>query len=134
MAAWYCWGSPGAVQCVIYGDGFEFLYDKETGRLGLIDWGTVGWGPLLYDVALAGEMFDKVSKRQVEMFQASYLAESPVKPQEMEGVRHYPALNWALLAKFFAWRLAHNVTHGDDDPTLNERSLLEIREALERML
>jgi hypothetical protein len=69
-----------------------------------------------------------------EQFLSAYLATAPIQPGELAGLQHYAALHWAQLAKYFAWRLAHNVTLGDDDPHANARSLAEIRSALEALL
>jgi hypothetical protein len=37
-------------------------------------------------------------------------------------------------AKYFAWRLAHNVTLGDPDPNGNEQGLAEHRDELANIL
>ncbi|WP_201374615.1 phosphotransferase enzyme family protein [Ktedonobacter robiniae] len=117
----------------LYGDSLQVLYDRETHRVGLIDWGTIGWGPLLFDVALATELFS-FSQAQTDYFLQSYLAKAPIEPQELEGLKYYQALRYAQLAKFFAWRLAHQATLGNPDPLANELALRENRMALEHLL
>lgn len=117
----------------LYGDSLQVLYDRETHQVGLIDWGTISWGPLLFDVALAAELFS-FSTFQTDCFLQGYLAEAPIEPQELEGLKFYQALHHAQLAKFFAWRLAHQTTLGNPDPLANELALKENRMALEHLL
>lgn len=114
---------------VIIGDYIELLHDTTTAQLGLIDTGAVGWGPLLFDVAIMQDQFPAGEPR--EHFLSAYLAAAPVQPGELAGLQHYAALHWAQIAKFFAWRVAHDVRLGDADPDGNARSLAEIRAALE---
>lgn len=121
----------------IYGDYMEFLCDPTTGQIGLIDWGTVRWGPLLFDIALVQQQFHGVGQQwqqQTDQFMQEYLREGPISLQEMVGAPYYLALHLAELAKFFAWRVAHNITQGDDEPDANQRSLVEIQQALEHTL
>ncbi len=121
---------------VTVGDFMEFLRDPATGAVGLIDTGTVGWGPLLFDVAIALHQFarDGNGAEEGKTFLQAYAAAAPIHPAELAGVRHYEALHWAQLTKYFAWRVAHNVTMGDRTPGANERSLRELRDALEALL
>jgi hypothetical protein len=71
---------------------------------------------------------------QHEQFLTTYLAAAPIQSGELAGLRQYAALHWAQLAKYFAWRLAHDVRLGDADPDGNARSLAEVRAALESLL
>jgi Ser/Thr protein kinase RdoA (MazF antagonist) len=102
----------------------------------LIDTGAVGWGPLLFDVAIMLDAFPQSEKivEQHEQFLTTYLAAAPIQSGELAGLRQYAALHWAQLAKYFAWRLAHDVRLGDADPDGNARSLAEVRAALESLL
>jgi Ser/Thr protein kinase RdoA (MazF antagonist) len=121
----------------MYGDYMEFICDSTTNQVGLIDWGAFDWGPLLFDLAIVDEEFrgaGGAAEVQIQQFYSAYLAESPVTAQEVAGVTAYTALHTAQIAKYFAWRLAHNVTRGDDDPDGNARSLAEIRTELEQLL
>ncbi|GHO82390.1 hypothetical protein KSZ_03960 [Dictyobacter formicarum] len=117
----------------LYGDSLQVLYDQTTRQVGLIDWGAVGWGPLLFDVALTAEHFTS-SQAQTDYFLQSYLAEAPINPQELAGLQYYQALHSAQLAKLFAWRLAHQATLGNPDPLANEMALRENRMMLEQRL
>jgi hypothetical protein len=57
-----------------------------------------------------------------------------VTAQEIAGVTAYAALHAAQIAKYFAWRLAHDVRLGESDPNGNARSLAEMRTELEQLL
>lgn len=121
---------------ITIGDYMELLYDPETTSLGMIDTGSVGWGPLLFDIAMMREEFpeaDGTSDPQAEFLQA-YLRSGPIHPDELAGLRQYAALHWAQITKYFAWRLAHNITQGDEDPDGNAHSLVVVRTALESLL
>lgn len=104
--------------------------------MGLIDTGALGWGPLLFDLAIMLDQIPDAPQAGAarELFLRSYQAIAPLRPDELDGLRHYDALHWAQLARYFAWRLAHQVALGDPDPEGNARSLAEVREALERAL
>lgn len=117
---------------VIYGDGLQVLRNEETGQVGLIDWGAVGWGPLLFDVALAVEGFRGAGATQTEELVASYLAEAPIAPREVRGLERYVALLWARQARYFAWRLVHDVIRGDPRADNNAQTLAEMRRKLEQ--
>ncbi|MEO7908263.1 MAG: phosphotransferase [Roseiflexaceae bacterium] len=121
---------------VTIGDYMELLHDPATGHVGLIDTGAVGWGPLLFDVAIMLGGFPPGERigEQHEQFLSAYLASAPIQPGELAGIRQYAALHWAQLAKYFAWRLAHDVKLGDADLDGNARSFAEIRAALESFL
>lgn len=121
---------------VIVGDYMELLYDPATLRLGMIDTGAVSWGPLLFDVALMCEeppAAGGASDPQAQFLQA-YLTSGLIQPGELAGLRQYAALHWAQIAKYFAWRLFHQITLGDPDPDANVRSVLDTRTALETLL
>jgi Ser/Thr protein kinase RdoA (MazF antagonist) len=118
-----------------YGDGFNILCDSAAGAHGWIDWGTLDWGPLLFDIVYAIHMVGgAVQPQRTHRVVEAYLAESPIKPEELRGVDMYAALMEARGAKYFAWRLAHGVTLGNDDPQGNEQSLSSHRRELERLL
>jgi Ser/Thr protein kinase RdoA (MazF antagonist) len=121
----------------MYGDRMEFICDPMTNQVGLIDWGAFDWGPLLFDLAIVGKELRGVSRAwesQLDLFYTAYLAESPVAAQEVAGVTAYAALHAAQIAKYFAWRLAHDVTRGESDPNGNTSGLAEMRTELEQLL
>jgi hypothetical protein len=53
---------------------------------------------------------------------------------ELEGLNYYKALVWARQAKYFAYRVAANVTLGDANPAGNAKRLEESRQQLEHFL
>lgn len=119
---------------VIWADRVEILSERETGHVGIIDWGAIERGPLLFDVALTVLWLFPEGKRMHEEFLQAYLAEAPISVSELEGLRYYKALVWARQAKYFAYRVAANVTRGSSNPDGNEQSLTEARQELERLL
>lgn len=118
----------------IIGDYMEILLDAATDSIGLIDCGSVGWGALLFDLAIMIDELPRSDEVERQRFLQAYLSSSPIQPAELVGLRHYQALHWAQLAKYFAWRLAHDITMGDETPNANADSLAEIRAELERLV
>jgi hypothetical protein len=88
----------------------------------VIDWGTVSFGPLVFDLALAAEGARRAGHRDVSELWASYLDIGPIRREEMEGLPYYEALMWARSAKYFAYRLQNGVSLGNAAPGANERS------------
>jgi Ser/Thr protein kinase RdoA (MazF antagonist) len=119
---------------VIWADRVEMLCDSATGRVGLIDWGAIERGPLLFDVALTGLWIFPEGSPAYEAFLAAYLAAAPIARSELDGLDYYKALLWARQAKYFAYRVSAGVTLGDPDPRRNTERLAEARRALERFL
>jgi len=119
---------------VIWADRMEILREKETGRVGIIDWGAIERGPLLFDVALSMLwLFPEGSKASGEFLRA-YLAVAPISAQELRGLTYYKALVWARQAKYFAYRVAANVTLGDASPDGNAKNLARSQQELEHLL
>lgn len=119
---------------VIWADRVEILSERETGRVGIIDWGAIERGPLLFDVALTVLWLFPEGRRMHEEFLQAYLAEAPISASELAGLNYYKALVWARQAKYFAYRVAANVTLGSSNPDGNDQSLTEARQELERLL
>jgi Ser/Thr protein kinase RdoA (MazF antagonist) len=115
----------------IYGDGLQLRVDGRDGSIGLIDWGTVCRGPLLFDLALAAHHAGQVDLSELW---AGYLAVGPLQPAELAGLRHYEALMWARSAKYFAFRLEHRVRLGDARRGANQAALARAVSALQRLL
>jgi homoserine kinase type II len=82
-----------------------FRIDPLTGRLGLVDWGPVASGPLMYDLASAvAYAGGPVAAR--DLIEA-YLAAGPVPRDEMDAaLPTMLMLRWAVEADHFAQRLA----------------------------
>ncbi len=70
---------------VIWGDRMEIMREKETGHAGIIDWGTIEYGPLLFDVALATLWLFPEGTTAYEEFLQTYLAEAPISESELAG-------------------------------------------------
>lgn len=119
---------------VIWADRMEIVREKETGQVGIIDWGAIERGPLAFDVALSMFwLFPEGSLASHEFLQA-YLAVAPISVQELQGLPYYKALFWARQAKYFAYRIAARVTLGDASPEGNTRHFAESRQHLEHLL
>lgn len=119
---------------VIWADRMEIVREKETGQVGIIDWGAMGWGPLAFDVALSLlRLFPERSQASHEFLQA-YLTVAPVSVLDLQGLTYYKALFWARQAKYFAYRIAARVTLGDASQEGNVRHFTEARQHLEHLL
>ena len=119
---------------VIWADRMEIVREKETGQVGIIDWGAIERGPLAFDVALSLLwLFPEGSPAAYEFLQA-YLAVAPIAVQELAGLPYYKTLFWARLAKYFAYRMAAGVPLGDVGPEENARHFAEARTQLEDLL
>jgi Ser/Thr protein kinase RdoA (MazF antagonist) len=108
---------------VLHGDPAPgaFRLDPQTGRLGLVDWGPAGTGPLMYDVAAAVGYAGGGSRDLVE----AYLAAGPVPREEVEAALPTMLLfRWAVRADHHARRLAAADRPADRD------GLAAAREAL----
>jgi Ser/Thr protein kinase RdoA (MazF antagonist) len=118
----------------IYGDGLQVRIDPRDGSVGVIDWGTVSFGPLVFDLALAAESSRRAGHRDLGALWASYFEIGPVRPDELEGLPQYEALIWARSAKYFAYRLQNGVSLGDARRGANERSFRRAWLALHRLV
>jgi Ser/Thr protein kinase RdoA (MazF antagonist) len=118
----------------IYGDGLQVRGSTRDESIGLIDWGTVSHGPLLFDLALSVHAAQRAGHVDLTEFFAPYLAKAPIQPAELDGLRYYEALMWARSAKYFGYRLRHQVLLGDPRPRANADSLARARAALERLV
>jgi homoserine kinase type II len=90
----------------LHGDPYygAFLLDRETGRIGIIDWGSVVFGPLVYDLASAVMYAGGIET--AEGLLDSYSATGAVPPAEIEAA--LPVLlrfRWAVQADYFAARV-----------------------------
>ena len=119
---------------VIWADRMEILREKETGRVGIIDWGAIERGPLLFDVALSMHWLFPEGSMAYDEFLQAYLATAPISVHELRGLLYYKALFWARQAKYFAYRIATNVTLGDKSLDGNARHLADARQELEHLL
>jgi homoserine kinase type II len=109
---------------VIHGDpaARAFRLDVDTGRVGVLDWGTVITGPLVYDVASA--VIDAGGPDLASDLVDGYTAAAPVSRDEVEA-----ALPTMLRFRYAvrADQLAHRVWHGAGD----RQGLHDVRPGLE---
>jgi aminoglycoside phosphotransferase (APT) family kinase protein len=108
--------------------------DPQDASIGVIDWGTVSFGPLVFDLALAAEAARRAGHRDLSELWAATSGIGPVRQDELEGLRHYEALMWARSAKYVAHRLQHGVSLGDARRGTNERSFSRAWTALHRLV
>jgi hypothetical protein len=80
------------------------------------------------------EEFQGENRLRSDEFLRSYLAVAPILAHELSGLIYYKTLFWARQAKYFASRLATNVTLGDASPDGNARHFAKSRQELERLL
>jgi Ser/Thr protein kinase RdoA (MazF antagonist) len=105
-----------------------FLLDRQSGRIGVIDWGSACAGPCVYDVASA-VMYAGGIERAGDFLEA-YAAAGPVPAAELEAA--LPVLlrfRWAVQADWFAARIAAGDETGTDAAG-NLRGLYDARDAL----
>ncbi len=119
---------------IIWADALEIRIDSETGQVGIIDWGAIERGPLLFDIALNESWYFSEGSQAHQEFMQAYLHEAPISADELEGIHYYKALLWARQARFFAYCVAENVTLGGSTPVSNAENLAKSRQELERWL
>lgn len=115
---------------VLHGDPSptEFRLDIDTGRVGLLDWGSVGSGPLTYDLASAvmyaggldeaGDLLD------------GYLSTGVLHPDECDAA--LPTMlrfRWAVQADYFAYRISVGDMTGISSEDENWQGLHHARDA-----
>lgn len=106
-----------------------FLFDADSGTVGLIDWGAHTTGPRMYDLVSAVMYAGGVGKAGPLI--EAYLAEEALSAAEVEralGVM----LNWrwATQAYYFAYRIAVGDLTGIADSAHNERGLAHAKSHL----
>ena len=104
-----------------------FLVDTQ-GRAAIIDWGSVTWGPLLYDLASARLYAgDEPSFANVL---AGYRGNRPLQPEEMNALPDFLRFRWAVQADYFARRIWTNDLTGITSPSENDEGLRAARHFL----
>jgi Ser/Thr protein kinase RdoA (MazF antagonist) len=106
-----------------------FLLDRETGRVGVIDWGGACCGPFAFDIASA-VMYAGGPHRAADLLEA-YAAAAPVSMAELEAA--LPVLlrfRWAVQADYFAARVIAGDQTGIADLAENLKGLHDARDAL----
>lgn len=107
-----------------------FRLDPDTGRIGIIDWGSAFTGPLVYDIASA-VMYAGGPDRAADLIDG-YVAAGPVPRDEVEAA--LPTVlrfRGAVQADYFAYRIFVDDRTGIEGPTDNYKGLREARTLLE---
>ncbi|HTJ66058.1 MAG TPA: GNAT family N-acetyltransferase [Actinospica sp.] len=103
-----------------------FLLDRESGTVGLIDWGAYTVGPRVFDLASAVMYADGLAKAQPLI--EAYLAEDAVPAAEVErALAAMLGWRWASQAYYFAHRIASADMTGIADASENERGLADAK-------
>jgi Ser/Thr protein kinase RdoA (MazF antagonist) len=111
---------------VLHGDpaAEDFVVDPATGRAGLLDCGSSGTGPLVYDVA-AAVVYAGGPDQSAELLDG-YLAASPVGQDELDAA--LPVLlrfRWAVQADWAARRLTTDCATGARESLDRARDALQ---------
>lgn len=97
-----------------YGDGLDVRIDPSNGRIGLIDWGAISWGPLLLDLAVAARQLRSRGPAAIDGFLGAYLERSPLNPSELDGRGLYERLFVASRVRFHAFRAIRGSHYGHE--------------------
>jgi homoserine kinase type II len=116
---------------VLHGDaaGSDFLFDDANEQLGVVDWGAVAQGPLLYDIGTVCALRQLEDERR-RRFLAAYLSEAPVPAEELDHLDQFVRLRWAVQARYFSWRIARRIRTGIASDHENRRGLVDAIRAL----
>ena len=107
-----------------------FRFDLDTGHTGIIDWGSAGSGPLMYDVASA-VMYAGGPAAAGDLVEA-YLSAGLVSRDELEAT--LPTMlrfRYAVQAYYFAHRIHTDDRRGIEGPDENLKGLHHARDLLE---
>ena len=115
--------APALTHGILHGDPAPEAFHATPGDIGLIDWGAVSHGPLLYDVASAW----MYTERRVV---SAYARTGPLAAEELEHASAFLAFRWAVQAWYFSIRLASGDLTGISDARENEKGLADARRAL----
>ncbi len=116
---------------VLHGDtaGPDFLFEEAAGQVGLVDWGAVMHGPLLYDVStMCGLRHLEGNRRRI--FVTAYLQEAPIPEAELTFLDDFVRLRWVVQARYFSWRISQRVRTGIASDRENRSGLRDARRAL----
>jgi homoserine kinase type II len=100
----------------------SFLIDA-SGRVAIIDWGAVTWGPLLYDVASPRICLQ--DDAGFSKFLGGYLSTSLLPAEELTALPTFVRFRWAVQADYFARRIWTRDSTGLADLADNEKGLAE---------
>jgi Ser/Thr protein kinase RdoA (MazF antagonist) len=97
-----------------------FLID-DAGDVGIIDWTSCWWGPLMFDLASA-RMYTGADAFP-DLLDA-YLEVAPTDTCELDL---FVRFRWCVQAAYFSWRVANDVMTGIDDLAENRTGLSDAR-------
>ena len=114
---------------VLHGDPAveSFLFNDDTGRVGIIDFGASWWGPLVYDLASL-RMYANPAMFDVAL--TGYADAAPLPEAELSALDLFLRFRWCVQADYFSWRIANSVLTGLADATENLVGLNDARDAL----
>ncbi len=116
---------------VLHGDaaGPDFFFEEASGRAGLVDWGAVMHGPLLYDLGtVCGLRHLEGDRRRIVL--TAYLREAPLHEDELVFLDDFVRLRWVVQARYFSWRIAQRVRVGIASDRENRSGLRDALRAL----
>jgi Ser/Thr protein kinase RdoA (MazF antagonist) len=122
---------PALTWGLLHGDPAAevFLRQAGTARVGVIDWGAAGRGPVLYDVASA--LMHLGSRDRSDAFWDGYRAHSPVPARELDvHLETFIRFRAAVQAAYFSMRIARNDCTGLADGSENWRGLRDAEQLL----
>jgi homoserine kinase type II len=96
---------------------------ETSGRVAVIDWGAVSWGPLLYDVASPRICLQ--DDTGFGRFLNGYLGTVPLPAEELTALPTFVRFRWAVQVDYFARRIWTRDSTGLADSTDNEKGLAE---------
>lgn len=102
---------------VCYGDGPE-LFARPDGRLGLIDWGGVLRGPVLYDIAI----WSRGWRHERVRFLTAYAEAAELPAAELAYLDRFDRMNAAHQLRFRAYRLARSAHYFETRATADENA------------
>jgi homoserine kinase type II len=116
---------------VLHGDtaGPDFLFEEAAGQVGLVDWGAVMHGPLLYDVGTVCGLRHLDGDRR-RIFVTAYLQGAPLREDELVFLDDFVRLRWAVQARYFSWRISQRVRTGIASDRENRSGLRDAVRAL----
>lgn len=121
-------GLGGLAYGLCHGDPAPEAFLRSEHGVGLIDWGSVVDGPLLYDVASA-VMYLGGPAYAAPMLDAYAAAGGPAT-LDLAHVELMLRMRWVVQADYFAGRLASDDLTGVDDQSDNQRGYDRARRAL----
>jgi Ser/Thr protein kinase RdoA (MazF antagonist) len=122
---------PALTWGLLHGDptADAFLRQADTEKVGVIDWGSAGRGPVLYDVASA--LMYLGGRDRSDAFWVGYLAHSPAPARELDShLGAFMRFRAAVQAAYFSMRIARKDRTGISDDTGNRKGLRDAEQML----